>query len=167
MSKWHVANTHVNAEMKAATHLLRQGFNVYLPQYLRLRSHARRREWVPRPLFPRYIFVEFDPKNARWRTIQSTVGVSHLVCFGDKLANVPVEVIDALSAKEDERGMIVLKSETSLKKGAPIRLMSGALCGERGVFDSIDDQERVVILLNMLGREVRVQTSITMVQTLQ
>ena len=61
MTYWCVANTHPNGEDKALMHLVRQGFHVLLPKHLKRRSHARKVDWVPRPLFPGYIFIEIDP----------------------------------------------------------------------------------------------------------
>ena len=51
-TRWYVAKTQPNAELKARFHLERQGFEVYLPRYMRRVSHARRISWEPRPLFP-------------------------------------------------------------------------------------------------------------------
>ena len=76
---WYVVQTQVNAEAKAARNLMRQGFEIYLPRYLKRRSHARKIEKVAAPLFPRYLFVCVDMEKQRWRSIQSTFGVSRLV----------------------------------------------------------------------------------------
>ena len=78
--RWYVAKTHPNGEQKALFHLQRQGFDVYLPRYLRRVSHARRISWQPRPLFPTYLFVSITGPDQRWRAINSTVGVAHLIC---------------------------------------------------------------------------------------
>ena len=78
-SRWYVVQTHINSESKAAANLSRQGFFVYLPRYLKRRSHARKVDVAPRPLFPRYLFVAIDVASQRWRAIQSTLGVSHLI----------------------------------------------------------------------------------------
>jgi transcriptional antiterminator RfaH len=164
MTQWYVAQTHANAEFKAAGHLLRQGFSVYLPKYMKLRCHARRKEWVPRPLFPRYLFVGTGPENGRWRAIQSTVGISQLVGFGDYPVHVPRDVIDGLQAREDERGMVAMKAEARFKKGQAVKFVTGALSEQIGLFDCIDDKERVVILLDLLGRQIRVQAPIENVQ---
>ena len=74
MTYWCAVNTQVNAEDKAVFHLMRQGFKVLLPKHLKRRSHARKVAWVPRPLFPGYLFVEIDPERSPWRAIRSTVG---------------------------------------------------------------------------------------------
>lgn len=164
MIQWYVAQTHVNAEFKAAGHLLRQGFSTYLPKYMKLRRHARRKEWVPRPLFPRYLFVGIGPDNGRWRAISSTVGVSQLVSFGDYPVSVPTTIVDDLKGREDERGMVALKPESLFRKGQAIKFMSGALVEQTGIFDCIDDKERVVILLDLLGRRVRVRAPAEAIQ---
>src|SRR6516162_9967611 len=105
---WYVVQTQINAEAKAARNLLRQGFEVYLPRYLKHRSHARKIEKVAAPLFPRYMFVNIDVATQRWRSVQSTFGVSHLVLNGSEPARVAGAVIDALKAREDASGFVKL-----------------------------------------------------------
>src|SRR6201987_5144494 len=104
--RWFVAQTHSPAEAKATAHLNRQGFEIYFPRYLKRRRHARRIETVAAPLFPRYLFVAIDLNIQRWRSIQSTIGVTHLVCNGDEPATVSNGVIEQLRGREDERGFI-------------------------------------------------------------
>ena len=100
---------------KAAANLERQGFAIYLPRYQKRRSHARKVDTVARPLFPRYLFVAIDLATQRWRAIQSTLGVSHLVCWSDRPASVEDSVIDALKAREDEDGFIKLARRTCFR----------------------------------------------------
>ena len=75
-SRWYVTQTRPHAETKAAEHLRRQGFAVYLPRYLKQRRHARRVERAAAPLFPRYVFVSIDLATQRWLSIDSTIGVT-------------------------------------------------------------------------------------------
>ncbi len=42
MSHWDVPRTHAKAEFKALSNVLRQGFNTYLPLYLKQRCHPER-----------------------------------------------------------------------------------------------------------------------------
>ena len=70
--RWYVLQTHVHMEAKASAHLMRQGFGVYLPRYLKRRRHARRVDTVAAPLFPRYLFVAVERDSQRWRSIHST-----------------------------------------------------------------------------------------------
>lgn len=164
MIAWYVAQTHANGEFKATGHLLRQGFSVYLPKYMKLRSHARRKEWVARPLFPRYLFVGVNEDNQRWRAIKSTIGISNLVSFDGAPTPIDEDIITSLRDREDEAGMVSLATRSLFKKGDPVRLLGGALSERIGLFDSIDDKMRVTVLLDLLGRQLRVRAPIETVQ---
>ena len=163
-SQWFVANTHVNSETAAAEHLRRQGFSVYLPLYKKLRCHARRKEWVTRPLFPRYLFVGVVAVNRRWRAINSPIGISHLISFDGEPASISHDIIKGLRAREDESGIVSLAAALPFKKGDPVKLLGGALTDRTGLIDSVDNKMRVTVLLDLLGRQLRVRAPIETVQ---
>lgn len=155
-SRWYVVQTQANAESKAVTHLRRQGFPTYLPRYLKRRRHARRVDTVAMPLFPRYLFVEIDTNNQRWRSICSTVGVSRLISNGNCPVPVPDAVINSLKGRENTSGYVQLDDRPKFGIGDKIRVMEGAFYDCLGIFDGMSDCERVEILLDLLGRKVRV-----------
>jgi transcriptional antiterminator RfaH len=155
-SRWFVAHTHPHAEGKATAHLNRQGFEIYFPRYLKRRRHARRVETVAAPLFPRYLFVAIDLGVQRWRSIYSTVGVSRLVCNGDDPAPVPEGIVEALKKREDADGFIKLDSRPPFRAGDKIRVLDGAFSSCLGLFEGMAERERIAILLDLLGRKVRV-----------
>jgi transcriptional antiterminator RfaH len=161
--RWYVVQTQVNGELKAAQNLLRQGFGVYLPRYQKRRRHARKIDIAAKPLFPRYLFVAIDMATQRWRSIQSTFGVARLVCNGDDPAMVPEGVVSALKAREDEKGFIRLKGKPSFAPGDGVRVLAGAFMDSAGLFNGMADHDRVSILLDMLGRKVRVLLDADMV----
>lgn len=154
--RWYVVHTQVHAEVKAAAHLERQGYSIYLPRYLKRRRHARRIETIAAPLFPRYLFVAIDRMTQRWRSILSTVGVTHLVRYGDEPVAVPAGIVDALRGREDERGLIRLDFRPRFAPGDKVRVVDGVFSECLGLFEGIADCERVAILLELLGRKVRV-----------
>ena len=100
MIAWYAVHTRPQAEAKALENLLRQGYEAYLPRYRTEIRHARRRQTVLRPLFPRYLFAGIDREAMRWRPILSTVGVSDLVRSGDEPLPVAPEIVEALRAQE-------------------------------------------------------------------
>ena len=157
MKKWYVVHTHSLGESKAIFHLMRQGFETYLPQYKKTRRHARKVDVVARPLFPRYLFVALDMSKDRWWSVESTVGVSHLVCNGEEPTSLPDRVVDALRAREDTDGYCAMSFLDAFKKGQKVEVSDGPLSQFIGIFDTISDTERVYILLNLMGREVRVR----------
>jgi transcriptional antiterminator RfaH len=154
--RWYVVQTRPHSESKAAAHLARQGFDTYLPHYLKRRRHARRLETVAAPLFPRYLFVAVDMAVQRWRAIQSTIGVSHLLCHGESPAVVTDGIIDGLKAREDERGFVRIDRRPQFAPGDRIRVLDGVFTACLGLFEGVADRERVAILLELLGRKVRV-----------
>lgn len=154
--RWYVVRTQPHAENKAVSHLDRQGFKTYLPRYLKKRRHARRVEIVRAVLFPCYLFVAIDRQTQRWRCISSTIGVSHLVCNGEEPAPVPDSVIAVLREREDEHGLIRLPPHPRFATGDKVRLLDGAFADCIGLFEGMKDIERVSVLLDLLGRKVRV-----------
>ena len=158
--KWFVARTQPNAENKASFHLTRQGFEVYLPRYLRRVSHARKVTWQPRPLFPAYLFVAMSGREQRWRAINSTIGVAHLICDERGPLPVPSGVVETIREQEDERGLMLTGRKVPFKKGAPVKVMSGAFADHIGQFEDATDDERVTILLDLLGRKVRARVKL-------
>jgi transcriptional antiterminator RfaH len=154
--RWYVAQTQPRAEAKAAVHLCRQGFSIYLPRYLKRRRHARRTDLVKAPLFPGYIFVAMNITVQRWRAVQSTVGISRLVCNGDSPAAVADCVIESLKRREDGSGFVKLERRSQFNPGDKVRILDGAFGNCLGLFEGTPDRERVAILLDLLGRSVRV-----------
>jgi transcriptional antiterminator RfaH len=155
-ARWFVAHTHPHAETKATAHLNRQGFDIYFPRYLKRRRHARRIETVVAPLFPRYLFVAIDINIQRWRSIYSTVGISRLVCNGDDPTPVPDGIVNGLKNREDANGLIKLDSRPPFRAGDTIRVLDGAFSSCLGLFEGMAERDRIAILLDLLGRKVRV-----------
>jgi transcriptional antiterminator RfaH len=154
-TRWYVVQTHAHAEAKAAAHLARQGFTAYLPRYLKRRRHARRIETVAAPLFPRYLFVTVDMVCQRWRSIHSTIGVARLVCNGDDPTAVEDAVVESLKAREDAHGFVKLGQRPRFALGDKVRVLDGVFAECLGLFDGMKDSDRVAVLLDLLGRKVR------------
>lgn len=155
MSEWFAAHTQAKSEEKAAQHLMRQGFSIYLPRYMKRRSHSRKVDFVPAPLFPRYIFIAMDIAITRWRAISSTVGISHLICNGNKPVCVPTSVIEAIRAQENKNGYVSIAESLDYHQGQSVDISSGPFQNLTGIFEVMTDNERVTVLLEILGRQVR------------
>ncbi len=160
---WFVVQTQVNAEAKAARNLMKQGFEIYLPRYLKRRSHARKIDKVAVPLFPRYLFVRINAATQRWRSIQSTFGVAGLVLHRSEPAPVPPQVLHSLRAREDESGYVELDQRPKFAPGDKLRVIAGAFAENLALFEGLADRDRIVVLLDMLGRKVCVSIEADMV----
>ena len=157
MQRWHVIYTRPRSESLALQHLERQGFTAYLPRHRKQRRHARRIDWIAAPLFPRYMFVLIDVAAARWRAIRSTIGVSGIICQGERPLPMLPGVVEEIIERENEEGFVCASRNLDLRKGDKVRIARESLCDQVGLFEAMAGKDRVVILLTMLGRQVRAQ----------
>lgn len=110
-------------------------------------------------MFPRYLFVAVDPDVQAWRAIRSTIGVADLVSFGDRPATVPQEIIDEILARQDEQGLVRTMDVAGFQRGDAVQLVDGPLADLSGLFECPNDDDRVTVLLAIMGRPVRVRVS--------
>lgn len=160
MKRWYAVYTHPRGEAIAVENLVRQDFEVFFPRYMKRRSHARKIENVPAPLFPRYIFVAFDVETAGWRAVRSTRGVVDLVRSRDEPASVPESIIEEVRARQDENGFVQLVRNVKFGRGDRIRIEEGPFAQYEAIFETMRDNERVIALLSLLGRKVLVNVPI-------
>lgn len=160
MIRWYAAFTQPQAESGAAQQLRNQGFEVFLPLCRRVRRHARRNETVLRPLFPRYLFVAIDPERQRWRSVNGTRGVIRLVCQGDAPAVVPPGVVERLQVRSGVDSVVPLDALTALEQGQELLVTAGPFAGHTGRYESFTADQRVMLLLHLLGRDVEIAVSL-------
>jgi len=154
---WYAVYTQPRLELWARTNLWERGLEVYLPQYRKRVRHARQIREVVAPYFPRYLFVQADPEIGDRRRIDSAKGVIGMVRFGDRTPPVPEAVMRELRGRAGEDGLIRTESGPAFKAGDKVRLIGGALADQVGVFETSTDAQRVIVLLELLGRQTRVR----------
>ena len=161
---WAAVNTQPHREQVAHANLERQGFVTYCPVVRRRRSHARRVDEVLRPLFPGYLFVNVSLEREFWRPILSTHGVRTLVRCGDQPSPVDARFIGALRAREVD-GAIVRPS-VPYQVGQQVRVVAGGFDDVVATILSLDEKDRLTVLLDLLGRPVKVHLDGTQVSAL-
>ena len=121
------------------------GYEVYAPRI----ATARRNTAL---LFPGYLFVQIVSSwwNARW-----SAGVARLISNGAGPTPVPDQVIVELKARE--HGLIRLPKPRGLQRGDRVRITDGPLTGHLALFDGMRPHERVMVLLELLGRAQRIE----------
>ena len=147
--RWYAVKCSSHRESVASSHLQNQNFPVFLPLRQVTRRHARKFELVLRPFFPGYLFVSLDLKRDRWRSINGTYGVAHLVMQGDWPAPAPVGIVESLHEKCNERG--VLRQFADIEPGQSVRIIEGAFADFIGELDRLDADDRVRVLLELMG----------------
>jgi transcription elongation factor/antiterminator RfaH len=157
MKRWYVAYTRIGMERIAQGHLENQGFTTYLPRRRRERRHARKVDSVLVPFFPGYLFVAFDIEKDPWRSVNGTFGIRYLVGMGDTVSTVPDRVIESIRARENTEGLIEIAEEPPFAPGEVVEITRGALAAQTAIFKCANDNQRVTLLLSLLGRETEVK----------
>ncbi len=154
-TRWYAVHSQPNREFRAIHQLENQKLEVFLPKRLKTVRHARRLTNVAAPFFPRYLFIQLDLSQHRWRSINGTFGVSSLVMQGDLPHPVPRGVVEAMIASVDAMGLLCL--EQNLMVGDRVRLAAGPFAEKLGTLDRLDDSGRVRVLLEIMGGTVPVR----------
>lgn len=153
-TRWYAVFTHPYSEELAARHLAYQGFRTYLPLRLKTVRHARRFVTKRSAYFSRYLFVSLVVERQRWRAINATIGVSNLVMNDARPLPIRQGIVDALISATDDAGML---RPSTLAPGQKVRVTAGAFHGQLGVFDHVDGDGAVRILLEIMCRHVPVR----------
>jgi transcriptional antiterminator RfaH len=153
MSNWYLIHTKIRQEQCALQNLERQGFECYLPQ---IQAEKLRRGALAvhaEPLFPRYLFIRLGQGLAAqsWAPIRSTTGVSRLVAFGNVPAKIDDGLVDLIRAQTGGANAVRSQFET----GQPILITQGPFAGLEAVYQMSDGESRVMVLLNILSKNVK------------
>lgn len=152
MNKWYVVQTQPQQELRASVNLRRQGYEVWMPVYQRLRRHARKVEQVSAPLFSGYIFVFMNPECQTWRSINGTFGVIRLICQDSRPVAVPSGFVEYLQGKMNAEGFIETPPE--FHEGQAVRISEGPFEDFTGTLLRLDGHDRALLLLTVLGRDI-------------
>ena len=144
MKNWYLIKTKSRQEKIAKQNLKNQGYEAFCPV-----SKINNRLAV---LFPGYLFVQLNKKTQNWSPINSTKGVSHFVKFGLNFAKVPTSVIEFIKTNQHittEK----FKNINNFKPGDKIQISDGAFKNYMAIFKSYKSDERIILLMNLLGNE--------------
>ena len=150
---WACAQLEPRRERLALYCLGLAGYEIYQPLLReQRRSHGRKIIATP-PLCPGYLFVWVVQGwwNARW-----SPGVIRLVMDGLVPARVPDAVIGEIRGRE-RGGFVELPKPRGLAPGTRVRVISGPLSAQIGLLGALRPHERVLVLLNLLGGQQRVE----------
>ncbi len=148
MRRWYVVMTKPRQEQVALVQLTRQGYEGYLPTVSERVRERGKYVHKPVPLFPRYLFVNLDTDVDNIAPIRSTVGCCGPVRFGLRLAYLPSGVLEWIQARCRQAEP---RRQPSWQAGQPLRVLEGPFAGLEAVFTTPRSQERVLVLLNVLG----------------
>ncbi len=154
-SSWMVLTTHPHREGFAIQNLKQQDYLAYCPMLVKHIKHARRTYDAHRPLFPGYIFMERRELAQQWRPVLGTPGIRSVLRNGEAPATLPAGFVESLKAREVNGA--IRKPETHFAPGQAVAISGGILDGFIGKILHLQDRDRVLVLLDLLNRQTKVQ----------
>ena len=140
--QWFCVLAKSHQEARAAVELTKQGYRVFMPIL------------SGRPMFPRYLFAQFDRERDPWGAIKNTRGCVDLLRSGFVPSPVPEEVMEALMSYKpapDAESVDQVKFNT----GDAVIISDGPLQGLSGLFQA-SVKGRTACLLEIMGKRVEV-----------
>ncbi len=160
---WFVVQTKPRQEDIALENLERQGFVSYLPKILLKKKLRNRWQKVIEPLFRNYLFIHTDPDHQSISVVRSTTGVTKLVRFGLELVPIPSDIIDLIKLREKQVSADFSETTCNFCKGDKLEITEGPLTGLSAIFEIQNAQERIFVLMEILGKQSRVSLSLSQV----
>jgi transcriptional antiterminator RfaH len=103
------------------------------------------------------LFINLPALSPLWRSVRGTYGVSRVVGTAEAPAPVPLGFVEHLIERTSVDG--VLGFDDEFAPGDAVRVVGGSFDKVYGVLCSIEPDNRVTVLLDLLGRQVPVQIS--------
>jgi transcriptional antiterminator RfaH len=160
--QWYALYTKAHREQQVHDLLSERGFAVFLP-LLRVAKKGRVMQ-TREPLFPCYMFANFDICETGLYPVQWTQGLRSVVSFCGEPAQVDDEVIAYVKTKLGDVGP---ERSSRYQPGDVVRITDGPLRDLAAVFDgTLTGSGRVRVLLKVLGQQARVEVSEAWLQAL-
>lgn len=158
---WYCLRAQLKREHIAASLLKSElGIEVFLPRLRHRKKTVRGPVTFTEALFPGYLFACFDLQESLSQ-VRSMPGVAGVVHFNQDYQTVPDKVIEEL---QQMCGNEILEVSETYQTGDAVEVVTGSLSGIRGLVRSyIPARERVIVLMEFLGREAEVEMEVSSV----
>jgi len=158
---WYVVYTKPRQEHTALHNLVRQHYEVWLPLMGKWIRKGAERICVSEPMFPRYLFLRTTHREPSLASVRSTIGAVGLVRFGGRSPTLDDETVATLRQLADATS----EPPCVPSPGSRVRVMAGPLAGLEALVVA-SAARRVEVFLGLLGRELRVSLTPSLVEAL-
>ncbi len=155
-SAWYCLRTQLKREHIAASTLKAlHGIEVCLPRLKHRKKTVRGPVNFTEALFPGYLFAKFDLEQ-QLSAVRSAAGVAGVLHFNQSYLPVPDSVIAELRELSGQDELIEITEQYAA--GDAVEIVAGSFFGIHGLVRTyVPAKERVVVLLEFLGREAEVE----------
>ena len=150
---WYALRVRSRHENTVALHLQARGYESFLPVYRSQRRWSDRFKEIELPLFPGYVFCQFDPLNRL--PILSVPGIVHVVGVGR--TPIPVDETEIAALQAAVKSGLPRQPWPFVEIGHRVRVEHGPLRGVEGILLGFRGHHRLVLSVTLLQRSVAVQ----------
>ncbi len=150
---WFAVRVRSRYERIAEASLAGRGFNCLMPSYTVTSKWSDRSKVLVKPLFPGYLFCQFD--FDRRLPILTSPGVMGVVSSGSLPTPVRTDEIHALQTVMSSGR--TARRHPFLSSGARVRLNAGPLRGLEGLLVETKNDRRLILTVKLLQRAVSVE----------
>ncbi|WP_019244363.1 MULTISPECIES: transcription termination/antitermination protein NusG [Bacillus] len=173
---WYVVHTYSGYENKVKANLEKRVesmgmqdkiFRVVVPEEEETEIKNGKKKVVKKKVFPGYVLVEIIMTDDSWYVVRNTPGVTGFVGSaggGSKPTPLlPEEVVALLK----QMGMEEKRVEVDFELGESVQIKEGPFATYTGIIEELDtDKAKVKVLVNMFGRDTKVELDFTQVEKL-
>jgi transcriptional antiterminator RfaH len=163
LKEWFVLQFKPNSHNQAEKNLNRQGFETFLPLQDSTSRKVSRFINSAQPLFPGYMFVSFKITEFEWHKINNTYGVSRLVTFNSTPKPIPTAFINNLMKRYSLSGKLLPIKK--LNKGDQVKILNGPFANFIATVEKYETDQRIWILMDLMGRKTKIKSSTDTLQT--
>jgi transcription antitermination factor NusG len=157
---WFAIRVRSRCEKLAAQDLAARGFEVCSACAPQRRVWADRVRTVEMPMFPGYIFAQFE--LVRVGEVLENPAIASIVKFGGRYWPVDDSEIEAVRAVVASG--VEVSPVAGLRPGMRVRICHGSLQGVEGLLDEVKNQRRLVVSISLLQRSIAVELADVMVE---
>ena len=162
MKNWYVIQTKPKKEGEAESYLSTKGVEIFNPLMETFALKNGRMSKELKTLFPGYIFGKFD-LDQNYPLVRWGRGVKKILGFGGYPTSISEEVVEVIKERTDTEGIVRVKQ--NFKANDVIRIKTGPMKDLLGIFERwASDNERVRVLLNLIGYQPAVEIHHSMIE---
>ena len=151
--QWYALRVRSQQERMAEAVLNGKGYDTFLPLYRSTRRWSDRTKVIYRPLFPGYLFCEFDlTQRAPVVTVCSVIQV---VGFGQ--GPTPVDAAELEQVRRAIGSDMSIEPWRYFESGQLVQVQEGPLTGLKGIFVRYHGVNRIVLSLTLIQRSIAVE----------
>ena len=155
---WTVLHVRPRCEKKVAEYCVRHKVPSYLPLRSETKIYQRRKVTVAKPVFPSYVFAEFERPNRE------------VVLKSGNIVRI-IEVVDqerfVLELDQVRKALDVdptLGATAAFTRGKRVRILDGPFRGLEGVVETVRGGTRVILNVEAIGQGVPVDVDMHMLE---